>query len=40
MRKQLDKMLQKRKQGGPFNGQGVELLKMDMEDIAIIHIKE
>jgi hypothetical protein len=34
MKKQLDKVLQKRKQGGPFNGQRVELLKMDLENIA------
>jgi hypothetical protein len=40
MRKQLDKMLWKRIQNGPFNGQGVELPKMDMEDITTIHIKE
>ncbi len=40
MRKQLDKVLQKRKQGGLFNGQGVELLKMDLENIASIHSEE
>jgi hypothetical protein len=40
MRKQLDKVLQKRKQGGLFNGQAVELLKMDLENIASIHSEE
>jgi hypothetical protein len=39
MRKQLDKVLQKRKQGGQFHGQGVELLIMDMENIVIIHLE-
>ncbi len=39
IRKQLDKVLQKRKEGGPFDGR-VELPKMDMEDIAIFHIEE
>ncbi len=37
MKKLLDKVLQKRKQGGPSNGQGMELLKMDLKDITTIH---
>jgi hypothetical protein len=32
-------MLQKQK-GGPYNGQGVELSKLDLEDVVIIHNEE
>jgi hypothetical protein len=36
----MDKVLQKRKQGAPSNGQGMELLKMDLKDNTTIHGEE